>query len=190
MNSQPSDGLNVADPKEKTMPRIPGQAEAPTPSPTSTAPTEPSAGLEEMQATRSVHIKDLQPTTGHPCGQGRQPRVRARPRHGDHRPLGLWQVHDRPLRQPHARGDPRRPLGGAGAARRRRPPCAERGRRDVRGGGRDGLPEAQSVPDDVDLRQRRFRAASCTGTARDELKDRVELALERSRRSGTRSRTG
>ena len=60
MTSQPSDGLNVADPEEKTMPRIPGQAETPTPSPTSTAPTEPSAGLEDMQATRRVQIKDLQ----------------------------------------------------------------------------------------------------------------------------------
>src|SRR4029078_2530657 len=41
------------------MPGIRGQAETPTPSPTSTASTEPSAGLEEMQATRSVRIKDL-----------------------------------------------------------------------------------------------------------------------------------
>src|SRR6476661_5526184 len=59
MNFQPSDGLKVADPEEKTMPRIPGQAESPAPSPTSAAPTEPSAGLEEMQATRHVRIQDL-----------------------------------------------------------------------------------------------------------------------------------
>src|ERR1041385_8865397 len=60
MTSQPSDGLNVADPAEKPRPRIPGQAETPTPTPTSTAPTEPPAGLEDMQATRRVQIKDLQ----------------------------------------------------------------------------------------------------------------------------------
>jgi phosphate transport system ATP-binding protein len=59
MNYNPSDDLKVVDPEEKTMPRIPGQAETPTPTPTSTAPAEPSTGLEEMHATRSVRIQDL-----------------------------------------------------------------------------------------------------------------------------------
>jgi phosphate transport system ATP-binding protein len=59
MNSQPSDGLKVADPEEKTMPRIPGQAESPPPTPTSAVTPQPSAGLEDMQATRSVRIHDL-----------------------------------------------------------------------------------------------------------------------------------
>jgi phosphate transport system ATP-binding protein len=59
MNHQPSDDLKVVDPEEKTMPRIPGQAETPTPTPTSTPRAEPSAGLEEMHATRSVRIQNL-----------------------------------------------------------------------------------------------------------------------------------
>jgi hypothetical protein len=35
MNYDASDGLKVVDPEEKTMPRIPGQAESPAPTPTS-----------------------------------------------------------------------------------------------------------------------------------------------------------
>ena len=58
MNYQPSDGLNVVDPEEKTMPRIPGQAESPPPATPSASPG-PGAGLEEMHATRQVRIEDL-----------------------------------------------------------------------------------------------------------------------------------
>ena len=58
MNYQPSDGLKVVDPEEKTMPRIPGQAESPRPATPSASPG-PGAGLEEMHATRQVRIEDL-----------------------------------------------------------------------------------------------------------------------------------
>ena len=58
MNYQPSDGLKVVDPEEKTMPRIPGQAESPRPATPSPSPG-PGAGLEEMHATRQVRIEDL-----------------------------------------------------------------------------------------------------------------------------------
>jgi phosphate transport system ATP-binding protein len=59
MNYNPSDDLRVVDPEEKTMPRIPGQAESPAPAPTSTAPAEHGAGLEDMHATRHVRLEDL-----------------------------------------------------------------------------------------------------------------------------------
>jgi phosphate transport system ATP-binding protein len=58
MNYQPSDGLKVVDPEETTMPRIPGQAESPPPATPSASPG-PGAGLEEMHATRQVRIEDL-----------------------------------------------------------------------------------------------------------------------------------
>jgi phosphate transport system ATP-binding protein len=59
MNYQASDDLKVVDPEEKTMPRITGQPESPA---TSTAPpvTEEAApGLEDMHATRHVRLEDL-----------------------------------------------------------------------------------------------------------------------------------
>jgi phosphate transport system ATP-binding protein len=59
MNYEPSDDLTVVDPEEKTMPRIPGQAESPAPTPASTAPVDPAAGLEDMHATRHVRLQDL-----------------------------------------------------------------------------------------------------------------------------------
>jgi phosphate transport system ATP-binding protein len=58
MNYQPSDGLKVVDPEETTMSRIPGQAESPPPATPSASPG-PGAGLEEMHATRQVRIEDL-----------------------------------------------------------------------------------------------------------------------------------
>jgi phosphate transport system ATP-binding protein len=59
MNYNPGDDLRVVDPEEKTMPRIPGQAESLAPTPTSAAPEEHGAGLEEMHATRHVRLEDL-----------------------------------------------------------------------------------------------------------------------------------
>jgi phosphate transport system ATP-binding protein len=58
MNYEPSDDLTVVDPEEKTMPRIPGQAESPAPTP-STTPVDSAAGLEDMHATRHVRLQDL-----------------------------------------------------------------------------------------------------------------------------------
>ena len=92
-------------------------------------------------------------------GQGRGPRVPRQRGDRDHRPLRLWQVDDGALHQPHARGDPRRPRRGPGAARRlqRLRTLGRRRRRAPRD--RDGLPEAQPLPDDVRVRQRRRRPA-------------------------------
>src|SRR3954451_20058222 len=59
MNYNPSDDVNVLDPEEKTMPRIPGQAESPVTTPTSQAPSEAATALEEMHATRHVRLRDL-----------------------------------------------------------------------------------------------------------------------------------
>ena len=117
--------------------------------------------------------------------------------HRDHRPVGLRQVDAGALHQPHARGDPRRARRGAACCSTTwtlRP-----GRRRRRRAARDrhGLPEAQPVPDDVDLRQRRRRAcgstrrgkadlerarrgARCAGAGLwEEVKDRLERARRR-----------
>ena len=121
-------------------------------------------------------------------GQGHRPRLPRQRGDRDHRPLGLRQVDDGPLHQPHARGDPGRARRGQGAARRpRRVRLLGRRRR---GAPRDrhGLPEAEPVPDDVDLRQRRLRPAAQLARAR-------RPAPRRSRRRcaapgcGTRSQT-
>ena len=95
----------------------------------------------------------------------------------DHRALGLRQVDDGPLHQPHARGDPRRSRRGPGAARgpRRLRPLGRRRRGPP--GDRHGLPEAQPLPDDVDLRQRRRRPAAELAQARQDLRAKVEAAL-------------
>jgi phosphate transport system ATP-binding protein len=57
MNYEPD--LNVIDPKEKTMPRIPGQAESPPPVTKTPPPSTSAAGMAEMHATRRVHLEDL-----------------------------------------------------------------------------------------------------------------------------------
>jgi phosphate transport system ATP-binding protein len=54
-----SSDLRVVDRKEETMPRIPGQAETPTPTSEAPGPTDGAAGIEQMHATRRVHIEDL-----------------------------------------------------------------------------------------------------------------------------------
>ena len=58
MNYEPSD-LNVADPEERTMPRIPGQAESPTPSPTSPGAAARVSRPETLDATRRVRLEEL-----------------------------------------------------------------------------------------------------------------------------------
>ena len=76
------------------------------------------------------------------------------------RPVRLREVDVPAVAQPHARGDPGRPRRGQG--RHRRPGPLRRRRRPGRRAPADrhGLPAAQPVPDDVDLRQRRRRAAA------------------------------
>jgi phosphate transport system ATP-binding protein len=58
MHYEPSD-LKVVDPEDKTMPRIPGQAETPAPIPESPPATEGPARIEDMHATRHVRLEDL-----------------------------------------------------------------------------------------------------------------------------------
>jgi phosphate transport system ATP-binding protein len=58
MDYEPSD-LTVVDRKEETMPRIPGQAETPTQAPEAPKTPEAVAGVEQMHATRRVHLESL-----------------------------------------------------------------------------------------------------------------------------------
>jgi phosphate transport system ATP-binding protein len=51
--------LKVADPEETTMPRSPGEAESPTPTPESPMISETPARVEDMHATRHVRLEDL-----------------------------------------------------------------------------------------------------------------------------------
>jgi phosphate transport system ATP-binding protein len=59
MNYNPSDDLKVVDREERTMPRIPGQAESAAPATPSPDATEPPSVLEEMHATRHVRLQHL-----------------------------------------------------------------------------------------------------------------------------------
>src|SRR4051812_7918042 len=54
-----SSDVRVIDRKEETMPRIPGQAETSTPTPEAPSPTEGAARIEQMPATRRVHLENL-----------------------------------------------------------------------------------------------------------------------------------
>jgi phosphate transport system ATP-binding protein len=58
MDCESSD-VRVIDRKEETMARIPGQAETSTTAPEAPRPTEGAAGIEQMHATRRVHLEDL-----------------------------------------------------------------------------------------------------------------------------------
>jgi phosphate transport system ATP-binding protein len=59
MHDERSD-LKVVDPEDRTMPRIPGQAESPAPAPESPPrAAEAPAGVEEMHATRHVRLEGL-----------------------------------------------------------------------------------------------------------------------------------
>jgi phosphate transport system ATP-binding protein len=178
MSFQPSDGLKVADPEEKTMPRIPGQAESPAPTPTSAAPAEPSAGLEEMHATRSVRIKDLHAYYG-----------------DTHAVRGVNLVFEP--------GHVTAIIGPSGCGKSTMVRCVNRMHEEIPGARSEG----QVLLDDVDLhagnvdvvtvrrlvgmvfqKPNPFPTMSIydnvasglkfTGTARDEIKDRVNSALE------------
>ncbi len=92
--------------------------------------------------------------------QGHEHRVRAERGDGTDRAVRLGQVDGHTLHQPDARGDPGRPRDRLDPSRRHRR-LRPRGRRRLGSqDDRDGLPEAQPVPDDVDLRQRRGGSAS------------------------------
>ena len=93
-----------------------------------------------------------------PRGRGREHGHQAEDGHRADRAVRLRQVHLPALDQPDARGDPGRPRRGHARAGRQEPLRPRR-----RPGGRappdrHGLPAAQPVPHDVDLRQRDRRA--------------------------------
>src|SRR5436189_6281400 len=106
MNYEPSE-LNVADPEERTTPRIPGRAESPTPSPASPGGAERTSRVEALHATRRVRLErrdayygdnhavrdlDLTCQPGHvtalirPSGGGQETRVRCVNRMHEERP--------------------------------------------------------------------------------------------------------
>jgi phosphate transport system ATP-binding protein len=58
MNYEPAE-VKLASPEDKTTPRIPGQAESPTPAPSASETAEAHVGVEEMHATRSVRLEQL-----------------------------------------------------------------------------------------------------------------------------------
>ena len=88
---------------------------------------------------------------------GHQPEDSGEPCDGADRALGLRQEHLRALPEPHARDQPDRARDGRGEDGRRRhlQGCAAGGDPAAR---RHGVPAAQPVSDDVDLRQRGERA--------------------------------
>ena len=79
-------------------------------------------------------------------------------RHGAHRPVGLRQVDVPALDQSHERAAARRSPRGRDPSRRRRRLQPRHGSRHAAPARRDGVPALESVPE-VDLRQRRVRAA-------------------------------
>ena len=107
-----------------------------------------------------------------------------------HRPVRVRQVDGAALAQPHARGHPRRPRRGRGAARRRGH-LRRRGRPGRRPHDhRHGVPAAEPVPHHVDSRQRGGRPEAA-GRAQQEGARRGRRALAAGAPTcGTRSRTG
>ena len=125
----------------------------------------------------------------HPRRQGREPRVRARPRDRDHRPVGMRQVDAWSAASIACTRRSRGP-GRTGRVLSTTSTFTPRGRRR-RGApaGRHGLPEAEPVPDDVDLRQRRRRPPVHRHRPRRDHRPR-RTRPSRAPGSGTRSRTG
>ena len=115
--------------------------------------------------------------------QGRQPRDLPQPGHGADRPVGLRQEHVHPLPQPDERPDSRARHRGRDPLPR--PEHLRRRRRSGRGAppDRDGVPEAEPVPE-VDLRQRRLGAARARHEAR--ISTSASSGRCAGRRSGTR----
>ncbi len=158
-------------------------------------PRPPAAGRERREWARAQAGPDRQARAAARllrrlgAAEGHRPRVRRQRGDRDHRAVGVRQVDARALHQPHARGDPRRAGRGQGAARRVRR-VRPRGRRG-RGAARDrhGLPEAEPVPDDVGVRQRRRGPAPDRGPARRRAREGRAGAARR-RACGTRSPSG
>ena len=109
-------------------------------------------------------------TSASPTAAGRSSanltlRDRAEGGHGDHRPVGLRQVHLPPVDQPAQRPDPRHPPRGRHPGRRHVGLLAEHRPRGAAAAGRHGVPAAQSVPQ-VGLRQRGVRPGAQPARAR------------------------
>ncbi len=124
-----------------------------------------------------------------PGGPGRLDDDPAARDHGDHRAVRLRQEHVPALAQPDARADRGRADRGRAPPRRREPVRRERRPGPAAPDHRHGLPAAEPVPDDVDLRQRR-RGPAADGPAAAHGARRHGRALPaHRRRCGTRSRT-
>ena len=119
---------------------------------------------------------------------GRQHADSQEPRDRVHRPVGLRQDHASAQLQPHERPDQRRDAS-TGTISYHGHDLNASGRRRGRGAAphRHGVPAAQPVPE-VDLRQRRLRPAPARHEGRPERPGRA--GADRTRRCGTRSRTG
>ena len=139
---------------------------------------------------KRLDIKDLNIYYGNfHAVKGREPGGSTTQHHGLHRTVGLRQIDGPTHPQPHARGHARRLRGRQRAARRgghlrsrRRP--GERARHH-----RYGVPAAQPVPDDVDPRQRRRRAATAGHAQQRPNSTRSPNAACAGPTCGTRSRT-
>ena len=139
---------NVQAPPERRA--IPGGADR-------SSCSQPATAARPRVRTSFADIQDLNAYYGERLRGPRRhaPGSRARD-HRDHRPVGQRQVDPPPLHRPDARGRSPGP-GSTGRIRYRGVDIYRSRRRPGRGPARDrdGLPAAQSVPDDVDLRQRR-----------------------------------
>ena len=140
---------------------------------------------------KRIDIKDLNIYYGVVSRRGRCGAVRpAAQRDGVHRSVGLRQVDRVADAEPDARGDPRRPGRGLGAARRR-----GHLRRRSRPGQcpqdhRHGVPAAEPVPHHVDSRQRGGRAEAAGRAQQEDPRRGRRAVAARAPTCGTRSRTG
>ena len=150
------------EPREASEARAAADPTPATPAPRRTAPSRGAPHATSSAAGRTVALEDLHAFYGDTHAvKGVDLDVRRQPGHGDDRPVGLRQVDARALHQPHARGDPGRARRGARHCSTTQDIYDDRRRRRLRAPrDRHGLPEAEPVPDDVDLRQRRRRPAA------------------------------
>ena len=123
---------------------------------------EVSHGLDRSEVERRekvFSVSDLSVAySGNVALAGRRPRRAQEHGHRVHRSVGLREEHVHPLLQPHERPHPGREGRRHGALPRRGPLQPRRGRGRDPAADRDGLPEAEPVPE-VDLRQHRLRPA-------------------------------
>ena len=141
------------DPDRPSRDRARGPATRRSGRPTRREPRPPRAAPVIRRRGRQLLLRHV------PGGEGHHHRRPDPPDHRAHRPVRLRQVDAAADDQPHERPDPRH--AGRGRGHVPRPGPVRAVRRPGRGpaADRDGLPEAEPVPE-VDLRQRRVRAAA------------------------------